>query len=82
VWEGKAQAPQRTLFWEWRAEGYYQLAAMRCPIKFVITGEKGRPEMFNVVTDPGERRNIIAEYPELARELQQELRAWLKTQRK
>jgi arylsulfatase A-like enzyme len=81
VWEGKEQAPERTLFWEWRAEGHYQLAAMRGPIKVVITGEKGRPEMFNVETDPGERRNIIAEYPELARQMVQELRAWLKTQR-
>jgi arylsulfatase A-like enzyme len=81
VWEGKEQAPQRTLFWEWRGEGYYQIAAMRGPIKFIITGVKGRPEMYDVVADPGERRNIVAEHPALGRELEQELRAWLKTQR-
>src|SRR5262249_178096 len=29
VWKGKARPPEQTLFWEGRAEGYHQLAAMR-----------------------------------------------------
>src|SRR4030095_1306122 len=33
VWQGKAPAPQRTLFWEWRVEGYNQVAAMRWNLK-------------------------------------------------
>lgn len=82
VWTGKADGPERTLFWEWRSEAYYQLAAMRGPIKVVITGEKGKAEMFDVEADPGERRNIIAEHPALAREMERELRAWLATERK
>jgi arylsulfatase A-like enzyme len=78
VWQGKEKMPERTLFWEWRVEGYYQLAAMRGPIKFVITGQqKARPEMFNVETDPAERRNLIAEYPDLAKQLQKELNTWI-----
>jgi arylsulfatase A len=82
VWLGEAKAPERTLFWEWRSEKHYQLAAMRGPIKFIIPALNAPPEMYDVVNDPAETRNIIAEYPELARALEKELRAWLATERK
>ena len=59
----------------------YQIAAMRGPIKFIIPGAKVPPEMYDVVNDPAETRNIIAEHPELARTLEKELRAWLATER-
>ncbi|SIO44333.1 Arylsulfatase A [Singulisphaera sp. GP187] len=81
TWTGKAKSPERTLFWEWRVEGANQLAAMRGAMKLVITSA-GRPELFNVETDPAERRNAIAEYPELARQLQNELKTWLATETK
>jgi arylsulfatase A-like enzyme len=79
AWTGKGTVPDRTLFWEWRSEGANQLAAMRGALKLVITSD-GRPELFDVVTDPAERRNIIAEHPKLARQLQNELKAWLATE--
>jgi arylsulfatase A len=79
VWEGKAEAPERTLFWEWRTEGSRQLAAMRGNLKLVLTGNNA-PEMFDVVRDPGERRSIIAEHAELAKEMRKELNDWLKTE--
>lgn len=79
VWEGKAEGPKRTLFWEWRTEGSRQLAAMRGNLKLVITGNNA-PEMFDVVHDPGERISIIAQHPELAKEMRQELNDWLKTE--
>lgn len=78
-WTGKAPAPERTLFWEWRSEGSNQLAAMRGRFKLVITND-GRPELFDVETDPAERRNAFAEHPQLARDLQKELKAWLATE--
>jgi arylsulfatase A-like enzyme len=79
VWEGKAKAPSRTLYWDWRAEGYNQLAAMRGDMKLVVIGT-APPELFNVVTDPGERRNVAAEYPELVKELRKGITDWLKTE--
>jgi arylsulfatase A len=82
VWQGQEKAAKRTLFWEWRAEKHYQLAAMRGPIKFIIPALNAPPEMYDVLNDPAETRNIIAEHPELARSLEQELRAWLATERK
>ena len=80
VWEGASNAPERTLFWEWRQEGSSQTAAMRGKLKLVITGG-GRPELFDVEADPAERRNAIAEHPELAKQLAAEVKAWLATER-
>ena len=82
VWKGERKAPERTLFWEWRMEKTYQIAAMRGPIKFIITGKNGAPAMYNVVEDPGETRNIIDQHRPLAQQLERELRDWLATQRK
>ncbi len=79
VWQGKEKAPERTLFWEWRDEGYNQLAAMRGNLKLVITSG-GRPELFDVEKDLSERRNIITEHPPLAKRLEKELKDWLATE--
>jgi arylsulfatase A-like enzyme len=79
VWNGKSKAPDRTLFWEWRAEGYDQLAAMRGDLKLVIT-HGGKPELFNVERDPAERINIIAEHADLAKRLERELKDWIATE--
>jgi len=79
AWTGKEPAPDRTVFWEWRAEGYQQLAAMRNNLKLVQTGNN-RPELFDVVADPAERRPLNAEHPAMVQQLQTELRAWLATE--
>jgi hypothetical protein len=52
---------------------------MRGDYKLVITGT-APPELFNVEIDPGERRNLRAEHPDLARQLQEQLMAWLATE--
>jgi arylsulfatase A-like enzyme len=78
-WTRKSKAAERTLFWEWQAEGYDQLAAMRGNDKLVVTGG-GKPELYDVVADPDERRDLSAIRPELARRLHEELKAWLRTE--
>jgi hypothetical protein len=50
-----------------------------CQIEYPIPGGN-RPEMFNVETDPAERRSVIAKHPKLAKELEEELKAWLATE--
>ena len=72
---------ERTLFWEWRGEGSDQRAALRGRFKLVVTNI-GKPELFDVVADPAERRNVVAEHPERAKRLQNELTEWLATERK
>jgi choline-sulfatase len=78
VWTGKAAAADRALFWEWDAEGSRQVAAMHGQFKLVIT-QGGKPELYDVVNDPAERRDQSAHYPELTRELRDLLHAWLST---
>lgn len=79
AWLGRGRVPERTLFWEWRSEGGNQLAAMRGRYKLVVVND-GQPELFDVEADPSERRNAIAEHPELAGKLRSQLKAWLATE--
>lgn len=79
VINGKKTAPDRTLFWEWREGGDTQFAAMRGDLKLVITGDN-KPELFDVETDPGERRTLHAIYPDELKRMNDELGAWLKTE--
>jgi arylsulfatase A-like enzyme len=79
VWTGKASAPERTLFWEWQSEGCDQLAALRGRFKLVVN-RGGKSELYDVAGDAGERRDVSALYPELTRELRDEINAWLKTE--
>jgi arylsulfatase A-like enzyme len=77
VWTGKAEAPERTLFWEWQVEGGSMLAAMRGDYKLLEIG--GSRFLYNVREDPGERRTLAAEHPEIFLQLQGELKAWMAT---
>jgi arylsulfatase A-like enzyme len=79
AWTGQGAVPTRTLFWEWRSEGANQLAALRGRDKLVIT-QGGKGELFDVESDPAERRNVAAQYPDLYRELHEQLKAWIATE--
>jgi len=79
AWTVKAAAPERTLFFEWRAEGGDQVAALRGDFKLVIT-RGGKPELYDVADDPAERRDVSARHPDLVRRLRAELKAWLATE--
>ena len=79
AWRGKGKVPERTLFWEWREGGDTQLAAMRGDLKVVVTGSN-QPELFNVVTDPGERRTLDAEFPAETKRLVADLNQWIGTE--
>ncbi len=77
VWRGKASVPERPLFWQWKAEGHDMSAAMRGDFKLLeISGSRF---LYNLREDPGERRTLAAEYPDLFKQLQAELRAWQAT---
>ena len=67
------------MFWEWQSEGYDQLAAIRGDFKLVVT-RGGKPELYNVVADPAERRDVSASHADLTRQLNDELKAWLETE--
>lgn len=79
TWEGRERPADRTLFWEWRSEGYDQVAALRGDLKLVVT-RGGKPELYDVAVDPAERRDVGAAHPEQVGEMQEALRAWLATE--
>lgn len=79
VWEGRTHGTARTLFWEWQSDGYDQLAALRGGFKLVVT-RGGKPELYDLTSDPEERRDVAASQPDLARQLDEELKAWLATE--
>jgi arylsulfatase A-like enzyme len=78
VWLGKSPPPERTLFWEFNTENIQMYAAMRGDMKLLEIG--GNPFLYNVREDPGERRTLAAEHPELFKQLRAELAAWRATE--
>lgn len=79
AWTGKAAFPEPTIFWEWRTEGSDQVAALRGDLKLVIT-RGGKPELYDVVADPAERRDVSAAHPDDVKRLRNELKTWLATE--
>lgn len=78
VWTGGPDE-ERTLFWEWRSEGFDQLAAMRGDWKLVVT-RGGRSELFHLPSDPAERIDRRAEELEKVEQLTSEITEWLATE--
>jgi arylsulfatase A len=78
VWQGKSKSPDRILFWEWDESGAKYLAAMHNNHKLILVGGN-RAEMYDVVNDPAERRDLWAEYADERRQLESALKAWLAT---
>jgi arylsulfatase A len=73
VLEGKARPIDRTLFW--RAGGVAgQLAARSGPWKLVF--DRGRPLLFDLSRDVGERTDVIAHHTAIATRLRAALEAW------
>lgn len=75
VLEGRVPEIERTLFW--RVIGNRAQRAVRSgDWKLLFDG--GRPMLFNVRTDLGERNNMIGQRPDIARRLQPLLAGWEK----
>jgi arylsulfatase A-like enzyme len=71
---------ERTLFWRTNASGHLQKAVRRGDWKLLIDGDTryGAEMIFNLRTDPGERRNLSRERQDLAKQLRPLLDAWEK----
>lgn len=74
ILEGRAPTVERTLFWRVIANRP-QRAVRSGDWKLVLDG---RPLLFDLRTDPGERTNLIAREPDIARRLHAALGAWEK----
>ena len=78
-WCSRSLAPERTLFWEFTAEGWDMHAAMRGDWKFLQIGSNRW--LYNIKLDPQERRSLAPEHPEIFHRLETELAAWKRTAR-
>jgi arylsulfatase A len=78
-WTAGTPIPPRTLFWEWRSEGFDQLAALDHDHKLIIT-RGGKPELYNVVIDPAERRDLSETLATTTETLATRLKSWLSTE--
>ena len=72
ILEGRAPAIERTLFW--RVLGRPQQAVRSGDWKLLMDG--GRPFLFNLRTDIGERTNLIGQRSDIARRLRPLLASW------
>jgi arylsulfatase A-like enzyme len=73
VLEGRAPLIERTLFWRVVGGGGQQ-AVRSGDWKLIV--DAGRPMLFNLQADIGERTNLIGTRPDVARRLQPLLTAW------
>jgi arylsulfatase A-like enzyme len=72
---GRSPQVERTLFW--RAHPARQQRAVRSgDWKLVV--DMGRPLLFNLRTDIGERNNVVGANPRIARRLRDLLDAWVR----
>lgn len=64
-------APHDLLFWRWRS----QAAALEFPWKLIHLGPNER-FLFNVTSPEGEKKNLLADHPEIAARLEARLQQW------
>ncbi|HET8697349.1 MAG TPA: hypothetical protein VFO94_07690 [Gammaproteobacteria bacterium] len=74
VWEGKAPEVERTLFWRAKQPNRSQRAVRRGDWKVVDDG--GHTYVFNLRTDPSERRDLANRRRDVAQALWPLLTAW------
>jgi arylsulfatase A-like enzyme len=75
ILQGRVPPVERTLFW--RAHPGRQQRAVRSG-DWKLIADMGRPLLFNLRDDIGERHNVVAEQPRVARRLRDLLVAWEK----
>ncbi|HYO81930.1 MAG TPA: arylsulfatase [Bryobacteraceae bacterium] len=71
---GHVPQPDRTLYWEFHERGFAQAVRWR-NYKAVRQAPADPVEVYDLAVDPGEKRNIAAERPELALELTKRIEA-------
>jgi arylsulfatase A-like enzyme len=73
VFEGRSAEVERTLFWRVTLQRT-QVAVRAGEWKLLI--DNGRPLLYNLARDAGERENVIASHTDVARRLRVRLAAW------
>lgn len=74
-----SRGPDRALFWRFHTQWGRESAARRGPWKWIAGCEQaGATALFNIDEDPAEKKNLIAERPDIATSLEKEFTDWSK----
>ena len=80
---GKATTRTKPIFWEWRGPAHGQnwprLGVRDGTWKLLMTYDRGRVELYDVVHDRAESKNLAQVHPEIARRLADKATAWKKS---
>jgi N-acetylgalactosamine-6-sulfatase len=83
VFTGSDRKRTRPIFWEWTGshadEGWPHFSIRDGDWKLVMVSPNERVELFNVVNDREEKKNLADQNPEKVQELMKKLQAWIKT---
>ena len=72
--------PDRALFWRFYTHWCREAAVRRGPWKWISAPHrKGGIGLFNIAEDPAEKKNLLAEHPDIAASLEKEFADWNKT---
>ena len=78
---GKAPSPHDAFFWVWNQGRRFQWNAMRQGKYKLVRPADSQPwELYDLVADVGETRNLAPEVPELVKELTEKFAAWREAQ--
>ena len=75
MWEKKAP----TFYGEYLERFDRRLRSWRTATHKLLWSSNGRHELYDLVSDPDERNNVMAEQPDVASRLQADMEAWLAT---
>ncbi|MFM1801787.1 MAG: Arylsulfatase precursor [Planctomycetota bacterium] len=67
----KLSAPHERLFWRWTSQSAVREGGWK-----LIRGGDEREYLYDLDADPGEKTDLLAQHPEIAGRLRQQLRAW------
>lgn len=84
LFRGEPMERSKPMFWEWRygktdvakPEPPSLLAVREGPWKLFYRGAEAASELYNVVTDRNESRDVSADYPSLVKDLSAKVMAW------
>ncbi len=87
LWLGGSRPRARPLFWEWlfnvqgREDGYMppMLAVRDGAWKLFVNPDGGGAQLYDIVKDAGEERDVAAQHPEVVKALSGQALAWQKT---
>ena len=69
-------APKRDLYWRWRGQATIRSGKW----KYMVLGNEDNAMLFDVSSKDHEYKDLIKQYPEVAKELKNKLRSWMSVQ--